>query len=137
MGKRGGGSGDVAEYMVELQVHLAGKRVSDGKVLCCKTRQVKHHAATALRMGANSLRRAKGYFGEFIRRMSARLRTPHAITPPHAKSHEFPTTSYRQRNPRQKLSSTVVMIRHSGEPKCVSANRQLDSASNSFPSRQR
>jgi hypothetical protein len=43
MGKRGGGSGDVAEYMVELQVHLAGKRVSDGKVLCCKTRQVKHH----------------------------------------------------------------------------------------------
>jgi len=36
------------------------KRVSGGKVLSCKTRQVKHRAATALRMGANSLCRAKG-----------------------------------------------------------------------------
>jgi Transposase IS116/IS110/IS902 family len=35
------------------------KRVSGGKVLSCKTRQVKHRAATALSMGANSLCRGK------------------------------------------------------------------------------
>ena len=56
------------------------KRVSGGKVLSCKTRQVKHRAATALRMGANSLCRAKGYFGEFFRRMRAKLGTAQAIT---------------------------------------------------------
>jgi transposase len=49
------------------------KRVSGGKVLSCKTRQVKNRAATALRMGANSPCRAKGYFGEFFRRMRAKL----------------------------------------------------------------
>jgi hypothetical protein len=58
-------------------------------VLSCKTRQVKHRATTALRMGANSLCRAKGYFGEFFRRMGARLGTAQAITAPHTKSHEF------------------------------------------------
>ncbi len=31
-----------------------------------KTRQVKHRAATARRMGANSLSHAKSYFGEFF-----------------------------------------------------------------------
>src|ERR1700733_3618852 len=56
------------------------KRISGAKVLSCKTRQVKHRAATALRMGANSLCRAKGYFGEFFRRMRARLGTAQAIT---------------------------------------------------------
>ena len=56
------------------------KRVSGGKVLSCKTRQ-SHRAATALRMGANSLCRAKGYFGEFFRRMRARLGTAQAIPP--------------------------------------------------------
>jgi hypothetical protein len=49
-------------------------------VVSCKTRQVKHRAATALRMGANSLCRAKGYFGEFFRRMRAKLGTARAIT---------------------------------------------------------
>ena len=47
------------------------KRVSGGKVLSCKTRKVKSRAALALRMGANSLCRAKGYFGEFFRREKA------------------------------------------------------------------
>jgi transposase len=54
--------------------------ISGGKVLSCKTRQVKHRAATALRMGANSLCRAKGSFGEFFRRMRAKLGTAQAIT---------------------------------------------------------
>jgi transposase len=56
------------------------KRVSGGKVLSCKTRKVKSRAALALRMGANSLCRAKGYFGEFFRRMRAKLGTAQAIT---------------------------------------------------------
>jgi hypothetical protein len=56
------------------------KRVSGGKVLSCKTRKVKSRAALALPMGANSLCRAKGYFGEFFRRMRAKLGTAQAIT---------------------------------------------------------
>jgi transposase len=56
------------------------KRVSGGKVLSCKTRKIKSRAALALRMGANSLCRAKGYFGEFFRRMRAKLGPAQAIT---------------------------------------------------------
>jgi transposase len=44
------------------------------------TSKVKHRAATALRMGANSLCRAKGSFGEFFRHMRAKLGTAQAIT---------------------------------------------------------
>ena len=55
-------------------------RVRGGKVLSCKTRKVKSRAALALRLGANSLCRAKGYFGEFFRRMRAKLGTAQAIT---------------------------------------------------------
>lgn len=56
------------------------KRVSGGKMLSCKTRKVKSRAAIALRLGAHSLCRAKGYFGEFFRRMRARLGAPQATT---------------------------------------------------------
>ena len=71
------------------------KRISGGKVLSCKTRQVKHRAATALRMGANSLCRAKGYFGEFFRRMRAKLGTAQAITATaHKIAREFCITSH-------------------------------------------
>jgi transposase len=56
------------------------KRVSGGKVLSTKTRKVKNRIAIVLRLGAKSLSRAKGYFGEFFRRMRARLGTAQAIT---------------------------------------------------------
>jgi transposase len=59
-------------------------RVSGGKVLSCKTRKLKSRAALALRQGANSLCRAKGYFGEFFRRMRSKLGTAQAITLPDA-----------------------------------------------------
>jgi hypothetical protein len=52
------------------------KRISGGNLLACKTRKVKGRAAD----GANSLYRAKGYFGEFFRRMRARLGAAQAIT---------------------------------------------------------
>ena len=38
------------------------------------------NGGTSLRMGANSLCRAKGYFGEFFRRMRAKLGTAQATT---------------------------------------------------------
>jgi transposase len=56
------------------------KKVSGGKVLSCKTRKMKSRAALALRIGANSLCCAKGYFGEFFRRMRAKLGAAQAIT---------------------------------------------------------
>jgi transposase len=56
------------------------KQISGGKVLSCKTRKVKNRAAIALRVGANSLCHAKGYFGEFFRRMRAKLGAAQAIT---------------------------------------------------------
>jgi len=49
-------------------------------VLSTKTRKVKNRVAIVLRLGAKSLSRAKGYFGEFFRRMRARLGTAQAIT---------------------------------------------------------
>ncbi len=62
---------------------------------------------------------------------------PRRSPPPHIKSHEFSIMSCRRKNPAQKLSSTFTTNRPTSEPKCASANRQLDSASNSCPSRQR
>jgi hypothetical protein len=56
------------------------KKISGGKGLSAKTRKVKNRAAMALRMGASSLYRAKGYFGEFFRRLRAKLGAAQAIT---------------------------------------------------------
>ena len=80
------------------------KRVSGGKVLSCKTRQVKHRAATALRMGANSLCRAKGYFGEFFRRMRAKLGTAQAIT---ATAHKIARILYHVLSTKEPYAETV------------------------------
>jgi transposase len=80
------------------------KRVSGGKVLSCKTRKVKHRGATALRMGANSLCRAKGYFGEFFRRMRAKLGTAQAIT---ATAHKIARILYRVLLTKQPYPETV------------------------------
>ena len=49
-------------------------------MLSCKTRKVKSRAALALRLEAHSLCRAKDYFGEFFRRMRAKLGTAQATT---------------------------------------------------------
>ena len=80
------------------------KRISGGKVLSCKTRQVKHRAATALRMGANSLCRAKGYFGEFFRRMRARLGTAQAIT---ATAHKIARILYHVLSTKEPYAESV------------------------------
>ena len=73
-------------------------------MLSCKTRKVKHRAATALRMGANSLCRAKGYFGEFFRRMRAKLGTAQAST---ATAHKIARILYHVLLTKEPYTETV------------------------------
>lgn len=80
------------------------KRVSGGKVLSSKTRKIKSRAALALRMGANSLCRAKGYFGDFFRRMRARLGTAQAIT---ATAHKIARILYHVLRTKEPYSETI------------------------------
>jgi transposase len=80
------------------------KKVSGGKVLSCKTRKVKSRAATALRLAAHSLVRAKGYFGEFFRRMRAKLGTAQAIT---ATAHKIARILYHVLNTKQPYTETI------------------------------
>ena len=83
------------------------KRVSGGKVLSCKTRKVKSRAALALRMGANSLCRAKGYFGEFFRRMRAKLGTAQAIT---ATAHKIARILYHVLLSKQPYTESIFHL---------------------------
>lgn len=80
------------------------KCVSGGKVLSCKTRKVAHRVATALRLGAHSLSRAKGYFGDFFRRMRSKLGTAQAIT---ATAHKIARVLYHVLLTRQPYSKSV------------------------------
>jgi hypothetical protein len=80
------------------------KRISGGKILSCKTRKVKSRAALALRMGANSHCRAKGYFGEFFRRLRAKLGTAQAIT---ATAHKIARILYHVLQTKEPYSETI------------------------------
>jgi len=80
------------------------KQISGGKVLSCKTRKVKNRAAIALRVGANSLSRAKGYFGEFFRRMRAKLGAAQAIT---ATAHKIARVLYHVLLTREPYAETI------------------------------
>lgn len=55
-------------------------RITGGKIISVKTRDVKSRAAMALRLAAQSLWRSEDYLGECFRRWKARLGTPKAIT---------------------------------------------------------
>jgi transposase len=55
-------------------------RITGGKIISAKTRDVKSRSAEALRLAAQSLWRAKNYLGDCFRRWKARLGTPKAIT---------------------------------------------------------
>jgi transposase len=80
------------------------KRVSGGKVLSCKTRKVKSWAALALRLGAHSLCRAKDYFGEFFRRMRAKLGAAQATT---ATAHKLARVIYHLLRTKAPYTETV------------------------------
>lgn len=55
-------------------------RITGGKIYSVRTRDVKSRIAEALRLAAQSLWRAKNYFGDLFRRWKARLGSPEAIT---------------------------------------------------------
>lgn len=55
-------------------------RITGGRVLSAKTRDVASRAAYILRMAANSLHRSQTRLGDFFRKMKGRLGTPKAIT---------------------------------------------------------
>lgn len=55
-------------------------RITGGRIISVKTRDVKSRTAMALRLAAQSLWRSKDYLGECFRRWKARLGTPKAIT---------------------------------------------------------
>jgi transposase len=55
-------------------------RITGGKILSSKTREVKSRVATALRLAAQSLWRAQNYFGDLYRRWKACLGNPKAVT---------------------------------------------------------
>ena len=55
-------------------------RITGGKIISVKTRDVKSRTAMALRRAAQSLWRSQDYLGECFRRWKARLGTPKAIT---------------------------------------------------------
>jgi transposase len=55
-------------------------RITGGRIISVKTRDVKSRAAQALRLAAQSLWHSKDYLGDCFRRWKARLGTPKAIT---------------------------------------------------------
>lgn len=57
-----------------------GTKVSGGKVLSSRSKQVANRAAAALRMAAFSLTNSKSALGAYLRRLRSRLGAPKAIT---------------------------------------------------------
>ncbi len=57
-----------------------GTKVSGGKVLGSKSKPTANRAASALRLAAASLSRSRSALGAYLRRMSARIGKPQAIT---------------------------------------------------------
>lgn len=80
-------------------------RISGGKVLSVKTRQVIHRVANALRMAAQSLQRSRSALGAYYRRMRARLGAPKAIT---ATAHKLARILYHLLTTRQPYQETRV-----------------------------
>ena len=80
-------------------------RISGGKVLSVKTRQVIHRVANVLRMAAQSLQRSRSALGAYYRRMRARLGAPKAIT---ATAHKLARILYHLLTTRQPYEETRV-----------------------------
>jgi transposase len=57
-----------------------GCKISGGKVLNSRSRNVRNRLATAFRMSANALYRSKSGLGHYLRRMKAKHGSPKAIT---------------------------------------------------------
>lgn len=68
-----------------------GNKVSGGKKLSGKTKRTANHAASTLRIAANTLHRSNTALGAFFRRLRNRLGTPKAIT---ASAHKLAVIIY-------------------------------------------
>ena len=79
-------------------------RITGGKVISVKTRDVKSRAAMALRLAAQSLWHSKDYLGECFRRWKARLGTPKAIT---AMAHKLARILWHLLKYKEPYDSTV------------------------------
>jgi transposase len=79
-------------------------RVSGGKVLSSRTRQVNHRLASALRMAAQALYRSQSWLGQYFRRMRAKLGAPKAIT---AAAHKLARILFHMLTTGQAYDETV------------------------------
>jgi transposase len=79
-------------------------RITGGKIISAKTREVKSRVSEALRLAAHSLWRAKNYLGDCFRRWKARLGTAKAIT---AMAHKLARILWHLIKHRQPYDPTV------------------------------
>jgi transposase len=79
-------------------------RVSGGKILSSRTRQVNHRLARALRMAAQALFRSQSWLGQYFRRMRAKLGAPKAIT---AAAHKLARILFHMLTTGQAYDETV------------------------------
>ena len=79
-------------------------RISGGRILSVKTRDVKSRAAYALRLAAQSLHRSYSNLGEYFRRMRAKLGAPKAIT---ATAHKLARIIYHLLTTRKSYDESV------------------------------
>lgn len=79
-------------------------RISGGKVLSSRTRQVDHRLARALRIAAQALFRSQSWLGQYFRRMRAKLGAPKAIT---ATAHKLARILFHMLTTGQAYDETV------------------------------
>ncbi len=81
-------------------------KITGGKVLSAKTRQVKHRVAKAFRMAANALLRSQSPLGDFFRRRRAKLGAPSAIT---AAAHKLARIVHHMLSKREAYDPTILL----------------------------
>jgi len=92
-------------------------RISGGRVLSVKTREVKSRVATALRMAAQSLCHSKCALGDFYRRMRSKLGAPKAIT---ATAHKLARIVYHLLTTHESYNESIF-----AESDAISQQRRL------------
>ena len=80
-------------------------RISGGRILSARTRDVKNRAAEALRLAALTLRHSRTALGDFYRRMRAKLGAPKAIT---ATAHKLARIVYHLLKTGQPYDESVL-----------------------------
>jgi transposase len=81
-------------------------KITGGKILSAKTRQVKSRVARAFRMAANALFKSHSPLGDFFRRMRAKLGAPSAIT---ATAHKLARIVHHMLSKREAYDPTALI----------------------------